>query len=490
MPAPTISADQLIDGILERLYGEKQARASGDLTGYKHDASGTPRTTGYAHGPGGLLTYPGVDQDVHQTIIGALPGILNEIPTRGSPFTNPLYEVVTGFLAESGTAPTEACDDAEQAGLMKAGIITAPFGKYRFGTQEIDITRLGQRIDRGDPMDLRLMGNPLFRGLRTTGTPNVGTQALTNEMTKLFLERAMFAHRRLSVQAWQGLPAAAQGAFPQMVGLTNLVTTGHVDAINNTALPSLDSDVKDMNYTCVDDDSDAVINALTYLMRFLRNNARRMGVDPVRFVLAMREELFYELTAVWPCSYLTYRCILSNAAGERVNIDAGDAVAMRDRMRTGQYLIIDGVQYDVLLDDGIPEQTDADSAQLNAGQFASSIFVLPMSVLGGVSTLYLDYFEFQDNQSIRDALGRMTIADVLDGGMWIEWPRQTNNCVVWDCEINPRIVLRTPWLAGRLNNVCYEPLQHTRQPFPDDPYFTDGGNTTRPGPSLYAAWKS
>ena len=47
-----------------------------------------------------------------------------------------------------------------------------------------------------------------------------------------------------------------------------------------------------------------------------------------------------------------------------------------------------------------------------------------------------------------------------------------------------------PWLAARLQNVQYCPLQHTRQPFPDDPYFVDGGRTSRPGPSFYDIWEN
>jgi hypothetical protein len=33
-----------------------------------------------------------------------------------------------------------------------------------------------------------------------------------------------------------------------------------------------------------------------------------MGLNPVKWVIAMRETLFYELTEGWPCNYMTYRC--------------------------------------------------------------------------------------------------------------------------------------------------------------------------------------
>lgn len=458
--------------------------------GEKHDASGAPSTTGFAHGPGGTLSFPGVDADVFQTIVGSLNGLLMAMPTRPSLYTDPTYEVLTGIQASTGVAPTEPCDDAEQAGLLKAGIITSPFGRYRFGTREVDITRLGKRNDRADPVDLRMIGNPIGGNpFGAVADPSLGNDMLTNEFTKMTTERAVFAHRRLSQKLFSADPANGNLNFPEFAGLEQLVSTGYVDAQTGIVLPSIDSDIKQFDFQCVDDAGPELVDALTYLARFVRSLARRTGVDPVRWMFAMREELFYEITAIWPCNYLSYRCVLDGSSANVNNIDARDATEFRDAMRAGNYLIIDGIRYDVALDDGITEQTDTTTARLNAGQFASDIYLLPMSVLGGASTLYWDYFD-HGNPSIASTIGTgLTQTRVTDRGMWIEWPRQTNNCVVFDAEIELRVVLRTPWLAGRLQDVCYEPLQHTRSPFPDDPYFVNGGVTERAGPSLHAHWK-
>ena len=58
-------------------------------------------------------------------------------------------------------------------------------------------------------------------------------------------------------------------------------------------------------------------------------------------------------------------------------------------------------------------------------------------------------------------------------GAFLSWPRQTNQCVVWQTKVEPRLVLRTPWLAARLQNVVYCPTQHVRESFPADPYHVD-----------------
>jgi hypothetical protein len=53
----------------------------------------------------------------------------------------------------------------------------------------------------------------------------------------------------------------------------------------------------------------------------------------------------------------------------------------------------------------------------------------------------------------------------------------------------PRVVLRTPQLAGRIDAVMYSPLQHLRDSNPSSVYWADGGVSIRGGLSTpYAVW--
>jgi hypothetical protein len=54
----------------------------------------------------------------------------------------------------------------------------------------------------------------------------------------------------------------------------------------------------------------------------------------------------------------------------------------------------------------------------------------------------------------------------------------------------PRLLLLTPYLAARLSNVKYLPMEHERSPFTDSSYFADGGRTTQTPPSLYSPVES
>lgn len=478
-----------LEGLAE-LLAPIMDKQKAERYGVKHDASGTPIAAGYAHGPGGILSFPGTDPEVFHTVVGNM-GILGSLPTKASLFTNPTYSIITGVQGDSGSEKAEVCDDAPVAGLKKVCIVTSVFGRYERATQELELNRLGQRNDRADPMDLRLVGSPIHQsGVFATGPQSPATPAdlFSNEVVQKLWERNISMHRLLSQQLWIGDPAnnSGGGGYKELTGFDQLINTGYVDAETGSVCPSVDSDLKDFNYGRIDiaGQGDALVDAISNMYRFVRNLAMRTGVLPVRWVLVMRDTAFWEITKIWPCSYLTYRCEVQG--NERVVVNAADQVRMRDEMRAGHYLLIDGERIDVILDDGINEDTPTTNANVTEGCFASDIYLIPMSVVGGRAVTFLEYFDYT-NPSISTALGNLVLAKVE--GAFLTWVRQTNQCVVWQTKVEPRLVMRTPWLAGRLQNVQYCTPQHPREPFPDDPYFVDGGRTSRPGPSLFAHWQ-
>lgn len=482
MTAPNI-LEQLSQALLP-IMEQQRGRQYG--VGLKHDTSGTPGNV-YSHGPGGNLTFPGVDPVVFSSIMGN-DSIISQLPTMPSVYTNPTYYTITGVLDDTGNEMNGVCDNAPTAGLAKACLTTSVFGRYERATPLIDIGRLGARTDRADPLDLRLANTPMANGGPFMPSASVAANApdmLTNEVTRKFWERNVSLYRLLARQLWTGNPAnsAAGGGYKEMTGIQLLVNTGYVDAESGQACPRVDSYISDFKKARIDADASKTVAAITNVYYQLKDRARRAGVAPVRWVIAMRAQLFYELTAVWPCSYLTFRC--STNADGTADVNAQDAVRFRDEMRAGSYLLIDGERVEVAADDGIPEGTNTNTPGVPSGCFNTDIYFLPMSIVGGQSTLYMEYFQYQ-NPSIQDGLGNMVLGRVE--GAWLTWPRQSNMCVQWQSRIEPRLVLRTPWLAGRVKNVLYCPIQHTSDPFPDDPYFVNGGRTTRTGTSFHSLW--
>lgn len=342
------------------------------------------------------------------------------------------------------------------------------------------------------------MNDPLLVSLGSIVQPNVaGGMMLGREVLMRFLEVGIAYQNQLIRQVYVGNPAnnSAGGGYEEFPGLDILIGTNKVDALSGTDCPSLDSDIKNFNYGNINGaaagDSDDIVHVLTAMMRYLRHNADSMGFSPVRWSITMRRDLFWELTAIWPCSYLTYRCNFRNADGTQVvNVDARDQVDFRDAMRRGSYLLIDGEEIEVIVDDGIVEENNADDPRIVSGCFASDIYIIPRTVRGGVVVTNWEYYDY--SQGVMQGVMDGSLSDYFwtDGGRYL-WHKKppTNWCVQWLSKIEPRIILRTPQLAGRLQNVQYCPLQHVRQPFPGDPYNIDGGvSTARPGPSLYSDW--
>lgn len=479
-------------GVVDDVISALASKAFGD----KHDATGTPQSTGYMHGAGGLMSYPGPDPVVYSTEQGAMPGILAQIPSRPSPYTDPLFEVWIGQYGDNGSEREAECDPAPTPGLAKAGMLWAPFGRYARATPELSIARLGQLRDRADPVGLRFANQPMISA--PMGAPESSNQfladMLTNELSAALRRRNVSMNRLLHRQAWAGNPANNNGtAYMEFPGLSLLVATGHVDAVTNTALPSVDSTVMSFNYQRIDEAGGEIVDKVSSLMRYLRSIASRSGIDPVEWGLFMREELFWEITKVWPCSYLTTYCDFgpnSDGQGRVLNVDARDQTEFRDDMRRNRYLIVDGIRYSVTVDDGIPELNgDNSGGNFAAGCFSSDIYAIPLTAQGSAVT-FVEYFDF-NNTAIQQAVQLLSPgAAIRAQGAYLELRRQLNNCFSIEIETQPRIIMRTPWLAGRINDVVYCPALHTRQPFPDDPYWTNGGETTRSGPSYYAGFKS
>lgn len=489
----------------EQQLGEAILAALGSHQGAKHNATGTATTT-YGHGQdatgAGVFTYPGVNRDVFSAIVGAEPGLWGFLPKYPSRETNPVFLSLLGVLADSGSERSENCGACKVAGLSKSCKLTSVFGKYCRQTREIDLSRIGKIVNNSDPMNLQLMNAPQLPGdLVRPGFGGLGgmQNVMQNEIAKLLFEFGQSVSNLLLRQIWTGNPTNNVGdAYREMTGMDLLIGTGKVDVETGNACPALDSDVKDFNYGLVDQTNSAIIDYLTYMARYLKKNARSMGFLPVEWVIAMREELFYEITAVWPCRYLTYRC-QSNQDSAGIDpvgqFNSAEAIRLRDDMRQGQYLIIDGVRWLVVFDDGITEEDSDDTGRLQDGQFASDIYFIPLTVLGGKPVTYVEYFDYT-NPDLATALGAGGVAAggsvfPTNNGAWFWTHSRVNACVFWQAQVEPRLVLRTPQLAGKLQNVAYQPLQHTRQPFPADGYFKDGGNSTyRSNTRLYSEWNA
>lgn len=463
--------------------------------GIRTKAVGSTPTATYAHGgKGGLFSAPGMSRPLFSAMVLPTQGLATRLPVRTSNETNPLFGIITGVTTSSGSEAEGVCDDPPTAGLSKLCTHTFVFGRMSRQTKVFDIDRVGKVINRSDFTDYQVFGD----AFASDGSPmvpgaiaNVGALA-RNEIAKGMFELATSWSRDFAALTWTGNPSnnTAGGGYMEFYGLETLVNTGYRDALTGIACPAADSIVRDFAGLDVHTSPDTAVKWITNTYRNLKFLARKAGLEPVQWVLAMTFGMFYELTDVWPISYLTYRNVITLGSNTAF-VQTSDAEKMREGMRgdlynyTGQYLLIDGQQVPVVIDDSIPE-TDL------GGAFRSDLYFIPLTVLGQVPVAYWEAFNY-DNAGTIEFARAFAPGDsyyTSDSGRFL-WHKKppTNFCVQLLAKTEPRLLLLTPYLAARLQNLDYQPIEHERSWNPSVPsYYKDGGQTSQDTlvPSYYS----
>lgn len=489
---------RLLESLAQQGQQTKQAPANAFKPSYfdshyekawqaREKAVGTVPTFTELHGQGGIFSGPGLEREVITAHIRP-KGIAGILPKFPSVDENPRFASLTGYTAVTGTEPTNPCADAP-TGYVKGCNLTARFGLIRRDTQTIELDKVMLRANRGDFTDLVLKGRVLgMSGLTPSGLNE--SQILNIVTMSEMVTAAVNAERKWVVDLWQGTVAAGGTYGP---GLDVQIATGQRDADTNTLCPALDSNVLDFGYDLVGGSGRDIVEYVSSQEHYLFHNASRMGLDPANWMITMRPELWEELTVVWPCAYNTTRCTTAMIGGTSAQtfIDGRENINERDEMRRNMTLRVNGRDYQVVLDDGINEKTNITNAQIPAGQYASSIYFVPLTITGNFPVTYIQYLDYRAWKADSDlltAMGGGLQAFWTDQGMF-SWALTSDKwCYKLSLKMEPRVVLRTPQLAGRIDNVRYAPLSHLRSFDPASPYFFDGGVSARTPATTYAVW--
>jgi hypothetical protein len=481
--------------------GGSQAGSAFKAAPHAGTADANPSTP-YNYGPGGLFGTYGLSRELISLRVQPR-GLASVLPVYPSMQLYPFFGYISGFNDVTGTNKDGVCDDPQTAGATVGCLQTAVFGRYEFQTRTLEVNRLGQQINRGEYQDLVILNDPLYQP--QAGLVNPGQafqQSLNREISWRFGELAVAFQNKLTRQIWKGNPAnnTHGGGYKEFPGLDILIGTGKKDAETGTTCPNLDSLIIDYKYgnltSTTSYSGGGILNVLQYTMRMLQSRAMQTGLDPVNWALVMREELFYELAAVWPCTYMTTNCTLPDNSSPTVM--AGDQIAMRDDMRQNQYLIVDGIRYNVIFDSALTENSSGTVGVGNvpAGQLASDIYIIPLTAMGGsLATTYWQYYDYSGPNAVMSQLGDgqgLASEYWTDSGRYMfHFKTAINWCVQWIAKMEPRILLRTPQLAARIKNVRYSTLMHPNDAYSDQPYFqAPGGVSGRTAPSTYAEWHS
>lgn len=424
------------------------------------------------HGPGGLLTAPGMSPNVLNAMVMPVGGLEAAAPVRLSNERMPIMGLLTGLTESTGEEPTAACAVPTLAGSLKMCHQSVQFGRLTKQSQVIRIDNAGEILNRSEFLDQRLVGNPF---LDVPTHPRATIQdALRNKASKALFELMAALYRDYKRLVIIGNPANTAGSqgYIEMNGLDRLINNNHVDIFSGQRCAAADSVVINFGGKTVAANADELVTLIIEMYQHFKRLARQLTLD-VSWRLVMNGGLFWALTAVWPCSFLTTAC-----ASDNMSFPASDVINMRDSMREGSYLLIGGERLPVIIEDAIEERVPV------AGTFESDFYFIPWTV-NGEPVFFTEYFNFrgpQGAQSVIEILGAQNEYMISPDGRFLfhylpadYWCKQVA-VVTWK-----RFVLAAPFLAAKVVNVRYTNLFHDRSPFPDDPYyFVNGGRTTGP----------
>lgn len=453
----------------------------GLVNAQKNDPASTTLTAPTLHGPFpgnaaqyGIFSGAGVRPARFSTLArpNSLVGILG---LSRSEFTDEILEVMTGVTAASGTNATGFCGDPPTVGQGKVCQQIYKFGKYYVKTDLNSIPEIGQLRNRADvPADIinaGPTGNPLI--------PDIMYRlAQTRSQAQYeFWRIGVEFERSIDVVAIQGDITVASansehGHTVEFNGLDLQVKTGYTDAVTGLACPAMDSAV--ITYgaavTTTGTDGRALVVTVEDTFYGLQQRASAFGMEGVQWAIVMRREAFRALVNAYACDYNNYTC--TGAAGTPHNNDAATVNGLRLAMQNGQYLLVMGQQIPVVFSEGIPQTTPA------ANTMESDMYIIPVS-WQGMPLTRLEYFPM-DNQYATEFSNFADNGTItMNNGLWIVGARDTGLCKEYHFANRLRLILETPFLAARIDNLQYTFAAPIRNALPGASYYANGGSTYR-----------
>jgi hypothetical protein len=395
---------------------------------------------------------------------------------------NELLEIQTGVTPGSGTNATGFCaDPPDVTGDMKVCRQNIIFGDYYGKTKLNAIPKVGQvrnyadvtrQIINAGPGENPLIPDFMYR-LDDTQSVLQYNLWLFGQSVELTLERVLIQGNSTLTSVNTQL-----GFISEFDGLDRLIKTGYTDAVTSKECPAVDSYVLDFeaalgNTIPGDAESRYIQDALNDMIYALNTRAEDNTVNDFVLAVVMRKELFRRITDYIACNYASSRCSV-NGTNTRLNIEGSDFIRLRDGMRTGKYILVDGVEYPVIFSTGIDLEGTAQDT------FRTDIYFVPISGKGRPLT-YLEYFPM-DNPYATEASnfpveGRRA---AYNNGLWMAGVEETAMCNEYHFASRMRLILDTPFLAGKITDITFTyDTDMTRDPYSGESMYADGGVSYR-----------
>lgn len=470
-------------GVLERVVGAKLKATVG--TKYKNNPASTSlANTSALQGPlqsnealGGIFSSPGV-RPQRFSAVQRPRTFMNVLKPRPSEFNEEILEIMTGVTAGTGTNASGFCADPPTPGQAATCKQTFFFGSWYEKTQLNSVSQLGQLRNRAEvpgqilnagPEENPLVPDIMYRIMDTRSQ-------LQYELYTLGMDYA----RNLELVGIQGdyskdYTSANHGFIKEFDGIDKQIKTGHVDP-TGTACAALDSIVINFNGNLIGTsvgggDPRNITQVISDLDYAARDRGKYVGMENASWGFIMRRELFRSLTDFYANTYATSRFQTNTLTAGTPIIQTDSANKLRLEMLNGQFLLVEGVPVPVLFSDGIVIAGQGNST------YESDIYYVPFE-WEGFPLINLEFFNMANLYADEYAgFVGMDRYKVLNGGMYRVGYRSTGTCDEYHFTSRMRLILETPFLAGRIDNVSFAYYAATRDAMPGSSFYVNGGPT-------------
>lgn len=455
------------------------AAALGQVVNQSQKATGVPRGDPYLYELGGLFGRCDGPSQVINAMVGPI-GIEKHLEWFGSSAANEFVDALTS-ITESGSEQTTVCGDCITVALQ-ACIQLYCFGRFCRGTEELQFDRIGLMGNNNVPI------KTLFGAITDTqGGVIFGQGEQISDLFYLQSRAAGYALRfKNSQMIWNGNPTNnVNNVYMEYKGFQLLVNTGKFDAYTQEYCTALDAFL--MNYANNQPTAMGTYAIANWFRRMIGQfevRAERAGLD-----WATSDTFLAMSPNVWDCVSRVYACagveLCSGLTSEaEVIVSADEARERHQQYLEMSALPIGGRWYPVVKDSQIPETSGTPTG------VCSDVYFITKEINGEMVT----YGEYQDFDAtygtVRRELVQLFGSDdiaIVDNGRYALIKRNVGGCFDVTSFVKPRIVMKMPWLTGRIQNVCCDV---TGEPFPDPTlsgtvYTPGGGRTTTPPPVLY-----
>lgn len=442
----------------------------------KHDPASTVSNWVGAHGPFGLFNI-GADRPEMFSTMSRPTDLSNVIPLFPSRNTNERMAIMTGQTETEGTRAADICSEGPTPGKLKRCRINVVWGTLKVDGRVERLTSFGNRLDYSDLdknfLNLQAINNRLLPDFLSP--QNVNTDA-----GKMFFEMSAEIERSYSILDIAGQNGNTSDAahyadwIEQYDGLNRWIRTGYTDA-GGTACAALDSLVITHNAPIGSNGTNGqtFIANMMAAWRSAKQRASDVGMGDVQFAIVAHPNASWGLYDQWACAYNSDRC--TGSAGNPVNQDALFVMNFKQQLMNGQYLLIDNDRAPILWSHGM--QWDG----VSNNRWNTDIYVVPISWRGR-PLLYRQFFPLNNAEAQEWMAGvpaAGSLIRITNGGLYALGGRTTNGfCAKPEIISRTRLILDTPFLAARVNDVQIDSVVVGFDPFVGMTNYRNGGVST------------